>query len=295
MSRTKKQIDYILTKRKIQVVEEFTFVSKPTKFKCLICDHCWTTTPFKIINQKTGCPKCAGSIKLTTDEFISKAKSIHGTTYDYTNTKYSSALRPILVECKFHGPFSITPNKHISARQGCPTCAFNTLLTNEQFDTKLKKAQRGIVRVGNYCGSHVPITVKCEYCLYSWKAKPTKLHGKRATGCPKCRSKFGTPTTVNGITFRSILESACYTVVQEACKNNGLSFEHQKRYPQSTTNHTCDFYIPEVQLWIEVSGIKTEVYKSRLQKKISWVKELNENFLFVQTPDQLRKILNGKV
>jgi len=58
---------------------------------------------------------------------------------------------------------------------------------------------------------------------------------------------------------------------------------------------TCDFYIPDVQLWIEVSGIQTRVYKTRLQKKIKWVEELKENFLFVRTPEQLRKILHGTV
>lgn len=37
-----------------------------------------------------GCKKCSNKNKLTTEEFIKKAKDIHGNKYDYSKTKYKS-------------------------------------------------------------------------------------------------------------------------------------------------------------------------------------------------------------
>ena len=38
--------------------------------------------------------------KLTTKEFIDRAKLIHGDKYDYTNTVYTGSENPITIFCK---------------------------------------------------------------------------------------------------------------------------------------------------------------------------------------------------
>lgn len=299
MVKSHKQLEKVLNKRKITLTSTFVFVTKHVDLKCQICNYSWSTTPRKLTVEKTGCPKCAGKLKLTTEEFIHKAKSVHSDLYDYSCSKYITSSKPINIQCRVHGVFKTTPNRHLTSMNGCcPKCADNTTLSNFEFDRKLQQANRGIVRVDEYINSHTPLNVMCSSCCYQWKARPTKLHGKSATGCPKCRTRkglFGTHTTIDGIQFRSMLEGKCYEIVKEFCKSKTYTFENQKRYPQSDTNHTCDFYINELQLWIEVSGIQTKVYKTRLQKKVKWIEELQETFLFVRTPEQLRKILYGTV
>ena len=61
--------------------------------------------------------------KLTTEEFIRKARAIHGGRYDYSRVRYSSTTTPVEIICPFHGPFHVTPNRHLSQNRGCPVCA----------------------------------------------------------------------------------------------------------------------------------------------------------------------------
>ena len=73
-----------------------------------------------------GCPKCgiehqAKSQRDTTDSFIIKAKSIHGTKYDYNLVNYKRSSENVIIICKDHGPFLQTPNSHLMG-SGCSIC-----------------------------------------------------------------------------------------------------------------------------------------------------------------------------
>jgi len=59
--------------------------------------------------------------KLTTTEFIEKAKSVHGDMYDYGKVNYITSNRKVIVVCKSHGDFLIRANSHTSGC-GCPLC-----------------------------------------------------------------------------------------------------------------------------------------------------------------------------
>ncbi len=72
------------------------------------------------------CSKCISErmTKLrssTTEEFIKKAKSIHGDKYDYSKVDYIDRLKPVIIICPLHGSFEQTPNIHLSGC-GCPRC-----------------------------------------------------------------------------------------------------------------------------------------------------------------------------
>lgn len=72
--------------------------------------------------QKQGCRACSIEKQtLTTNEFIEKAKNIHGDSYDYRNVSYKHNQIPILIICKKHGEFSQKPNSHLNGR-GCKIC-----------------------------------------------------------------------------------------------------------------------------------------------------------------------------
>ncbi len=59
--------------------------------------------------------------RLTTDEFIKKAKAVHGDRYDYSQVDYVDARTKVTIICRDHGPFQQTPNKHL-CKQGCGEC-----------------------------------------------------------------------------------------------------------------------------------------------------------------------------
>ena len=74
----------------------------------------------------SGCPKCSGNIKSTTEEFIKKAKIKHGENkYDYSEVNYINAYTDVIIKCNLpgHGTFPQTPDKHLNRGSGCPKCA----------------------------------------------------------------------------------------------------------------------------------------------------------------------------
>lgn len=78
--------------------------------------------------SKNGCPKCANELtaskqRMTTDEFIIKAKQLHGEKYDYSETEYkSNNATPVKIKCKKHGVFDQTPAQHFRGN-GCVKCS----------------------------------------------------------------------------------------------------------------------------------------------------------------------------
>ena len=68
-----------------------------------------------------GCRKCSGR-GLTNDEWIQRAKDVHGNKYDYSKFNFEKAINKTIVICPKHGEWSTTPNDHINRGSGCPTC-----------------------------------------------------------------------------------------------------------------------------------------------------------------------------
>jgi hypothetical protein len=73
-----------------------------------------------------GCPKCKAdaiskALRSNTEEFIEKAKTIHGDLYDYSLVDYKTVHTKVKIICTKHGVFEQTPGHHNSG-QGCPIC-----------------------------------------------------------------------------------------------------------------------------------------------------------------------------
>lgn len=56
------------------------------------------------------------------DEFVEKAKQIHGDTYDYSKVIMNGVDRPVVIICNIHGEFNQTPYRHYAAGNGCESC-----------------------------------------------------------------------------------------------------------------------------------------------------------------------------
>lgn len=69
-----------------------------------------------------GCPTCAQEQKmLTTEQFVEKAKRIHGNTYDYSKVEYMKLTIPVKIICPVHGEFLQKPQLHLQG-SGCTRC-----------------------------------------------------------------------------------------------------------------------------------------------------------------------------
>lgn len=60
---------------------------------------------------------------LTTEQFIEKAKSVHGDRYTYDKVVYKKSNLPVIITCPIHGDFEQLPKVHISQKSGCQKCA----------------------------------------------------------------------------------------------------------------------------------------------------------------------------
>lgn len=60
--------------------------------------------------------------RLTTEEFIEKARAIHGDKYDYSKVEYVDTRTDVVIVCPIHGEFPQKPVDHISRKRGCPQC-----------------------------------------------------------------------------------------------------------------------------------------------------------------------------
>jgi hypothetical protein len=64
------------------------------------------------------------SRKLTTEEFIERAKKIHGNKYDYSESVYKNTYTKLKIICHLHREFHMTPSSHLQG-QKCIVCSRN--------------------------------------------------------------------------------------------------------------------------------------------------------------------------
>lgn len=70
----------------------------------------------------SGCPQCSGRARLTTEEFINRARKNLGDIHDYSRTEYVLYDVPVIIICRKHGEFKQTPHEHLRGKKGCPVC-----------------------------------------------------------------------------------------------------------------------------------------------------------------------------
>ena len=94
---------------------------------CIICpEHgeFWQTPNKHLLGQ--GCPKCGIDKRkekncLTTEEFIKRAREVHGDKYDYSKVNYINANTKVCIICPKHGEFWQNSHHHLNYH-GCPFC-----------------------------------------------------------------------------------------------------------------------------------------------------------------------------
>ena len=136
------KVDYINSKTKVCIIcpEHGEFYQEPSSH---------------LSGRK--CPECAKLIsaskrRLTTNEFIEKAKSVHGDRYDYSETEYYGIYEPISVRCYTHGIFKQIASYHLSGN-GCQQCAqeMTDSSSEKELSEFIKSAYDGIT-LQNYRG-----------------------------------------------------------------------------------------------------------------------------------------------
>jgi len=120
---------------------------------------------------------------MCTADFIKRAKELHGSKYDYSNTVYVSNREKVAIGCSTHGLVNIKANSHLNGR-GCHLCAGNKLKNTDDFII-LSRALHGDkydYSKSVYTGARGELTVSCP-THGDWITTPS-VHKK--SGCPQC-------------------------------------------------------------------------------------------------------------
>lgn len=127
--------------------------------------------------------------KLTTEEFIARAKAVHGDKYDYSKVEYVSAKNKVLIICKEHGEFQQTPQKHL-AGQGCIKCHRKSMakrysLGKEKFLERANAIHNSLYDYSDveYVNGHKKIRIICPTHGVFEQEPASHLQGH---GCPFC-------------------------------------------------------------------------------------------------------------
>ena len=106
-------------------------------------------------------------LRLTTEEFISRARRVHGSRYDYALVEYSATRIPVKITCREHGEFEQKPTKHLTGH-GCKTCgrlaAANARRLNaEEFIAKAKRVHgdKYDYSLVSYERNNLPVKIVC--------------------------------------------------------------------------------------------------------------------------------------
>jgi hypothetical protein len=142
-----------------------------------------------------GCKQCGGTKKLTTEEFIKKAKTIHGDKYDYNLVDYKNTYTKVKIICPIHGVFKQKPSDHLR-NNGCPECSGTKKLTTKEFIEKAKavhgdKYDYSLVK---YKNTKTKVKIICP--IHNTFEQRPNSHLK-GFGCPECRQSTFIPTNYN--------------------------------------------------------------------------------------------------
>ena len=131
-----------------------------------------------------GCPKCVGKEQITKEDFINKAREIHGDKYDYSKVEYKGTDSLVTIICPEHGEFMQTPYHHLKRRQGCPKCA-RRIITTEDFINKARE-----IHGDKYDYSKVVYknskTDVCVICPEHGEFLTNPTNHLSGHGCPNC-------------------------------------------------------------------------------------------------------------
>lgn len=119
--RTNEQyiIDLQEINKNIVPLEEYVNARLPILHKCLICNHEWMVTPGSLMSG-TGCPKCAGVITRTQEEYTSELSYVNNNIV--VLGEYINSTTPILHKClKCDNEWDVSPSSVLNG-SGCPKC-----------------------------------------------------------------------------------------------------------------------------------------------------------------------------
>ena len=227
------KVEYINSKKKV----------------CVICpEHgeFWQAPSSHLNGQ--GCPKCFSNKKrilysFNKQQFIEKAKSIHGNKYDYSKINYVNANTKVCIICPEHGEFWQTPYVHNNLKCGCPKCgrinaSLGETMKVEDFINKAREVHGDKYDYSKveYVKSKIPVRIICRKHGEFLQTPDAHIHG---SGCQICSNS------------KSTGEEEILKFLKEICNESIETRNRNVIKPQE-----LDIFIPSKKVAIEFDGLR---------------------------------------
>ena len=226
--------------------DKVEYVKNRQNVKIICKEHgCFEQTP-KSHLRGSNCPKCvlilnSSKRRLNQEEIIEKFKSKHGDKYNYDKVNYINFNTPVIITCKKHGDFKITPDKHML--YNCKKCYYETISKRlgtpyEIFLERANKVHNNSLyeySEKTYINCSSKIEIICKKHGSFWQLGKKHIMGQ---GCPKC--------------FNSRGESLILKFLNE----NKIDYIYHHWFPDCKDINPLpfDFYLPEHNICIEFDG-----------------------------------------
>lgn len=223
---TKESVNISLVDRGLKLIGECNGASGKSTFSCLD-NHIWSTTVSSVLSG-SGCPVCAGNVKLTTSGvnnlLLNRDIKVDGI--------YYTGKRKTKFVCNMGHKWSALAESVLKGC-GCPHCAGNFKLTKDIIEKKL--LSRNITVVGEY----VSVLAKTEFeCSFGHKWVTTADSVVRRTGCPSC-AKYGFYKNKHSVFYiYDIITDSELHFIGYGISNNLVSRnkQHQQNFTRSNSH-----------------------------------------------------------
>jgi hypothetical protein len=207
--------------------------------------------------------------RMTTEQFISKARLVHGNYYDYSKSIYTLRVKKICIVCPVHGDFWQRPANHLRGT-ACAKCAFDKNLKVKDTNWFLDKAKKVHgdkfdYSLSVYKGCGKKIKIYCKKCKkFFFRSGTSHLTGK---GCYFCHFKV---TNISKFLSKAIkihgdyygYSKTIYKASQEkviiTCPKHGDFLQKPANHLRGIGCPTCKLSKGEraVRIWLQQHDIK---------------------------------------
>jgi hypothetical protein len=220
--------------------------------------------------EGSGCYKCAGNIKYTNEEFIIKAKKVHGDKYNYSKVNFTGSHNKVTIVCQVHGDFEQVPSNHLRGF-GCKKC----YLDNAHFNSNNRHSTKEFIEISNkihhgfynydkvdYYNNLTKVIITCPVHGDFKQAPSNHFNG---FGCQKC----------------SEIISSKHKEILNFLDSHDIKYKINDR--KIIKPYEVDIYIPEKKLAIEYHGLYWHSIKgNRYIHRNKYTKSIDININLIQ-------------
>lgn len=218
--------------------------------------------------------------RLTTDEFIDRAKCLHGDAYDYKNVLYVNMHTNVDIVCPIHGVFHQTPSNHLKGH-GCLKCTkiANRRTPLSDFIDRSDKIHNCKYDYSNvdYINNKTKVEIVCPLHGSFMQTPEKHLHGR---GCPKCAPNC--PDTKE-------------TFVEKARVVHGDMYDYSKVEYINSSTKVCIIDRQYGEFWQKPNAhLRGEGHPLRKPEKCYKTKKANNSFNTSKAEDSAKALLIQK-